>query len=57
VVQIGSEVHKTSYAMGTGGSFPGVKRPGSEAEHSPPVSAKIDKMRIYTSTPPYDFMA
>jgi hypothetical protein len=28
-----SGVHPTSYPMGTGGSFPGVKRPGFEADH------------------------
>jgi hypothetical protein len=32
-----------------GGSFPGVKRPGREADHSPPSSAEI--------TPAYAFMA
>jgi hypothetical protein len=25
--------------------------------HSPPTSAEVKKMWIYTSTPPYDFMA
>jgi hypothetical protein len=35
----------------------GVKRPGREADHSPPASAEVNKMWIYTSTPPYDFMA
>jgi hypothetical protein len=29
VVQTGSEVHPTSYTMGTGGSFPGVKAAGA----------------------------
>jgi hypothetical protein len=52
VVQTGSGVHPTSYTMGTGGSFPGAKRPGSEADHSPPTSAEVKKMWIYTSTPP-----
>jgi hypothetical protein len=47
----------TSYPMGTGGSFPGVKRPGREPDHSPPTSAEVKKTRIYTSTPPYAFMA
>jgi hypothetical protein len=32
-------------------SFPGVKRPGREADHSPPTSAEVKKMWIYTSTP------
>jgi hypothetical protein len=29
IVQIGSEVHPTSYPMGTGGSFPGGKAAGA----------------------------
>jgi hypothetical protein len=45
------------YPMSTGGSFPGGKRPGHEADHSPPTSAEVKKMWIYTSTPPYTFMA
>jgi hypothetical protein len=40
------------------GLFPrAVKRPGREADHSPPTSAEVKKMWIYTSTPPYAFMA
>jgi hypothetical protein len=35
----------------------GVKRPGREADHSRPASAEVKKMWIYTSTPPYAFMA
>jgi hypothetical protein len=35
----------------------GIKRPGREADHSPPTSAKVKKMWIYTSPPPYAFMA
>jgi hypothetical protein len=41
--------------MGTGGSFPGVKRKGREADHSPPASAEVKKMWIYKSTPLYVF--
>jgi hypothetical protein len=40
-----------------GAISPGLKRPGGEADHSPPTSAKVKKMWIYTSTPPYAFMA
>jgi hypothetical protein len=29
----------------------GVKRPGREAHHSPPVSAEVKKTCVYTSTP------
>jgi hypothetical protein len=36
---------------------PEVKWPGCEADHLPPTSAKIKKTCIYTSTPPYVFMA
>jgi hypothetical protein len=57
MVQTGSGVHPTSYKMGTGGSFPRLKRQGREADHSPPISAEVKKMCIYTSTPPYVFMA
>jgi hypothetical protein len=42
--------------MGTGGSFPGVKQQGREADHSPPVSAEVKKIWTYTSTPPYAFI-
>jgi hypothetical protein len=48
----GSGVHPTYYPMGTGGSIPGVKRPGREAGHSPPTSAEVKKMWVYTSTSP-----
>jgi hypothetical protein len=30
---------------------PRIKRPGREADHSPPTSAEVKKMWIYTSTP------
>jgi hypothetical protein len=43
VVQTGSGVHPTSYTMGTGSSFPGVKRPGREVEHSPPTMPRSRK--------------
>jgi hypothetical protein len=36
---------------------PGIKQPGRETVHSPPANAKIKKMWIYTSIPPYAFMA
>jgi hypothetical protein len=35
---------------------PGVKQQGCEVYHSPPTSAKVKKIWIYTSTPPYAFM-
>jgi hypothetical protein len=43
--------------MGTGGSFPAVKRQGLEADCSPPTSTEVKKKWIYTSTPLYVFMA
>jgi hypothetical protein len=43
---------------GTGRALsPGVKRPGYEADHSPPTSAEVKNTWIYTSTPPYALMA
>jgi hypothetical protein len=40
-----------------GALSPGVKRQEREADHSPPISAEVKKMWIYTSTPSYAFMA
>jgi len=37
--QIGSEADPASYSMGTGDSFPGVKRPGREADSPTPFTA------------------
>jgi hypothetical protein len=34
-----------------------VKRPGREADHSPPSSAEVKNARNYISTPQYAFMA
>jgi hypothetical protein len=36
---------------------PEVKRPGHEADHSPPGSGEVKKMWIYICTPLYTFMA
>jgi hypothetical protein len=57
VVQTGSEVHPTSYPMVSGAVSPAVKRPGREADNSPPASAEVKKMWIYAPTPPYALMA
>jgi hypothetical protein len=35
----------------------GQKQQGCEADYSPPTSAEVKKMWIYTSTPIYAFMA
>jgi hypothetical protein len=41
-VQTGSGAYPAFYSMGTGGSFPrGKARPGRDADHSPPSSAKV----------------
>jgi hypothetical protein len=57
VVQTGSGVHPASYLKVPGALSPGVKLQEREADHSPPASAEVKKMWIYTSTPPYVFMA
>jgi hypothetical protein len=51
-----SGAHPASYPKGTGGSFPGGKAAGPEADSSPPTSAEVKKTWVYTSTPPYVFM-
>jgi hypothetical protein len=51
VVQTGSGIHTTSYTMSIVGYFPGGK--AGKADHSPPTSAEVKEMWIYTSTPPY----
>jgi hypothetical protein len=55
VPTLGSTQHPMQYVSGA--LSLGVKRPGREADHSPPASAEIKKMWIYTFTPPYAFMA
>jgi hypothetical protein len=51
-VQNGSGVHPASYPMGTRGSFPGVKRPGRESDHSPPSSAEVKELvELYLHSP------
>jgi hypothetical protein len=42
-VQNGSGAHPASYPTGTRGLSLGVKRPGREADHSPPPSAEVKK--------------
>jgi hypothetical protein len=56
-VQNGSGAHPASYPMDNRGSFPGVKRPGREADHSPPSSAEVKNAWSYNSAPQYAFMA
>jgi hypothetical protein len=40
-IQTGIAAHPVCYKIGTEGSFPRVKRPGREADHSPPSSAEV----------------
>jgi hypothetical protein len=40
-VHFGSEAYPASYPMGTGALSLGVKRPGHEANNSPPASAEV----------------
>jgi hypothetical protein len=49
--------HPVSYPMGTGALSSGVKRQGREADDSAPTSDEAKKTWIYTSTPPYIFLA
>jgi hypothetical protein len=43
VVQTDTGAHPTSYQMGNGAISLGVKRPGREADYSPPISAEVKK--------------
>jgi hypothetical protein len=43
--------------MGTRDLSLEAKRPGHEADHSPPSSAEVKNVRSYTFTPQYPFMA
>ena len=49
-VQTGPGAHLAACAMGTG-SFPGVKRPGRDADPSPPSSARSRKSRAIPLLP------
>jgi hypothetical protein len=40
-----------------GAFIQGVKRPGREADHSPPSNTEVKNAWSYTSSPPYVFMA
>jgi hypothetical protein len=52
VVHTGSGVYASAYPLDTGNLSPGVKRPGSESNHSPPTSAEVKKTWVNTTTPP-----
>jgi hypothetical protein len=57
IVQTGSGAHTASFQWVPGDLSPGVKRLGGETDHSPPASAEVKKIWMYTSIPPYAFMA
>jgi len=50
-VQTSFGTHSAYCLMGTGGSLPGIKRPGREADHSPPSSSEVKNVCKYTCTP------
>jgi hypothetical protein len=56
-VPTGSGAHPDSYPMVPGTLSLGVKRPGREADHSPPSSSEVKNAWNYTSTLQYAFMA
>jgi hypothetical protein len=52
LVQTSSGAHISSYPMGNRGTFPEVKRPGREADHSPPSSAEVKEcVELYLHSP------
>jgi hypothetical protein len=57
VVQTGSGPTQPPIQWVPGAFSPAVKRPGREADHSLATSAEVKKTLVYTSTPPYIFMA
>jgi hypothetical protein len=56
VVQTGSGAHPASYKMGNGGSFLRSKSGRGVMLKTPPTSAEVKKLWIYTSTRPHVFM-
>jgi hypothetical protein len=57
-VQTDSGAHTVSYPMGIECSFSGegVKRPGNEADHSPPSNAEVNMRGAIPPLPQYVFM-
>jgi hypothetical protein len=53
-IQTSSEIHPTSYQIGTEGSFTGGKaQPGRDADHSSPSSAVVSNEQELYSCPPW----
>jgi hypothetical protein len=50
-VQTGYGAHPAFYPINTGGSFPWVKLPGIEIDHSPPSSAEVKNGRAIYPLP------
>jgi hypothetical protein len=51
-LQNGSGAHPASYLTGTRGSFPGVKRSGHEADHSPLSRDEVEEyVELYIHSP------
>jgi hypothetical protein len=57
IARTGSGAHPASYPTGTDALSPVVERPGREAYHLSPTGAEVKKILMYTSPPPYVFMA
>jgi hypothetical protein len=55
-VQSGSGAHPASYAMGMGALSLGLKRPGREADHSPPSIAEVKECMELHLQPQYAFI-
>ena len=56
-VHTGTGARPVSYSTERGDCFPVGKAASCEADLSPPTSAEVKNEWIYTSTPPYAFMA
>jgi len=55
-IQTGSGAHPASFPINTGGSYPEIRRPGREDDHSPPSSAEINA-RSYNAISQYVLIA
>jgi hypothetical protein len=58
-VQAGSGAHTALYGMGIEGSFRGLKRPGHEADYSPPITAEAKNdgaIHLFTHTHIYIYI-
>jgi hypothetical protein len=51
VIHTGSGAQPASYLLSIGGSFPGIKRPGGEADRFSPTGAAVKNTEIYGGIP------